>query len=273
MQQQTTTQRNLKAFLPLSARLTAAMRSQETARSDRIFNDPFATQLAGEDAFAFLAQRKIQPEQDGRPYVVVRTRFFDDFLLSKQLSQVVILASGMDTRAYRLPWLANTKVYELDQLEVLSYKETVLKDVPPTCQRYAIAADLTQPWSHLLLDQGYRPDIPSLWLIEGLLMYLSAVQVDILLTTVSQLAVAGSWLGLDLINVKAIESASDKGFQGYWRSGFDNPEKLLANYGWQANVIQPGEEGAHFGRYTNKLPPRDVPNVERVFLVTAQKLS
>lgn len=260
-----------KAFVSLSARLTAAMRSQETARCDRLFNDPFATQLAGTDAFAFLAQRKIQPEQDGRPYVVVRTRFFDDFLLAKQLPQVVILASGMDTRAYRLPWLANTKVYELDRLEVLHYKNAVLKDVKPNCERYAIAADLTQPWSHLLLDQGYRTDLPSVWLIEGLLMYLDLPQVHTLLTTVSQLAVAGSWLGLDVINTKAIQSTTDSSFQGYWHSGFDNPEELLANCGWKAKVIQPGDEGAHFGRYTRKLPPRDVPNVERVFLVTAQK--
>lgn len=267
-----TQQLDLKAFVSLSARLTAAMRSLETARSDRIFNDPFATQLAGTDAFAFLAQRKIQPEEEGRPYVVVRTRFFDDFLLAKQLSQVVILASGMDTRAYRLPWLANTKVYELDQLEVLNYKNAALKDVTPTCQRYAIAADLTQPWSHLLLNQGYRADIPSIWLIEGLLMYLNLPQVHTLLTTVSQLAVAGSWLGLDVINTKAIQSTTDSSFQGYWRSGFDNPEELLVGYRWTAKVTQPGDEGAHFGRYIRKLPPRDVPNVERVFLATAQRL-
>ncbi len=60
--------------------------------------------------------------------------------------------------------------------------------------------------------------------------------------------------------------------QGYWRCGFDNPEELLADYGWKAKVIQPGDDGAYFGRYTRKLPPRDVPNVERVFLVTAQRL-
>lgn len=268
-----TQQLDATTFVSLSARLTAVMRSHETTRSDRIFNDPFAEQLAGADAFAFLAQHQIKPEAEGRPYVVVRTRYFDDFLLAKQAPQVVILASGMDTRAFRLPWLEGTKVYELDQLEVLSYKNAVLKDISPTCQRYAIAADLTQPWSHLLLAQGYRVDIPSVWLIEGLLMYFSAAQVDTLLSTVSQLTAAGSWLGLDLINVKAIESASEGGFQGYWRFGHDNPEALLAEYGWEANVVQPGDEGTHFGRYTYKLPPRDIPNVERVFLVTAQKVS
>lgn len=258
-------------FIPLTARLTAAMRARETHRCDRIFNDPFAEQLAGREAFAFLEQHFIKPEAEGRPYVIVRTRFFDDFLVDKQASQVVILASGMDTRAFRLPWLTGTKVYELDQSEVLDYKESVLKDILPTCQRYAIAADLTQPWSHLLLDRGYQHDIPSVWLIEGLLMYLDVSQVHTLLKTVSQLTAPGSWLGLDLINTQGIKSATGTNFQGYWRSGFDNPEALLASYGWTANVVQPGDEGAHFGRYTHPLPSRDVPNVERVFLVTANK--
>lgn len=80
---------------------------------------------------------------------------------------------------------------------------------------------------------------------------------------------AGSWLGLDLLNVKGI-STTETSFQGYWQSGFDNPEELLASYGWEANAIQPGDDGANFGRYTHKLPPRDVPDVG-VFLVTAQK--
>ena len=88
-----------------------------------------------------------------------------------------------------------------------------------------------------------------------------------MLQTVFQLTAADSYIGLDLINVKSIEYEP---YKGYFRSGFDFPEELLAKYGWQAEVIQPGDEGAHFGR-TNKLPPRDVPDVERVFLVKGHK--
>ena len=79
----------------------AAMRAKETARADRLFDNPFAKLLAGEEAFAFLAE-KLQ-EQD-RAYVAIRTRFFDDFLINvaTQVNQIVILSSGMDTRAYRL---------------------------------------------------------------------------------------------------------------------------------------------------------------------------
>ncbi|MBE9190941.1 hypothetical protein IQ230_11380 [Gloeocapsopsis crepidinum LEGE 06123] len=101
-----------------------------------------------------------------------------------------------------------------------------------------------------MLAQRYRADIPSIWLIEGLWIYLNLPQVDIL-TTVSKLAVARSWLGLSVINTEGIGSATDISFQEYWRSKFDIPEKLPADYGWKAKVIQPGDEGAHFGRYTH----------------------
>ena len=60
-------------------------------------------------------------------------------------------------------------------------------------------------------------------------------------------------------------------YKGYFRSGFDSPTELLAEYGWKAEITQPGDEGANFGRYTDKLPPRYVPDVERVFLIKAHK--
>jgi methyltransferase (TIGR00027 family) len=254
-------------FVPFSARLMAAMRAIETARPDRLFDDSFAAQLAGEEAFTFLEQ-KLKGED--RAYVAVRTRFFDDFLSDActEANQIVILASGMDTRAYRLTWSSETAIYELDQAQVLETKTAILADATPNSQHYMVSADLTQPWSHLLLEQGYQPSLPSVWLLEGLLMYLTEPQVRQLLQTISQLTTVDSYLGLDLVNVKSIEY---KPYKGYFRSGFDFPEELLAEYGWKAEVVQPGDEGAHFGRYTNKLPPRDVPDIERVFLIKARK--
>ena len=254
-------------FVPFSARLMAAMRAIETAKPDRLFEDPFAARLAGEEAFTVLEQ---QLKAQDRAYVAVRTRFFDDFLLNanREVNQIVILASGMDTRAYRLSWSSETKVYELDQPQVLKTKKTLLTDATPQCQHYTIPADLTKPWSHFLLEQGYQPHIPSVWLLEGLLMYLTEPQVHQLLQTISQLTAVDSYLGLDLVNVKSIEYEP---YKGYFRSGFDCPEDLLAQYGWNATVVQPGDEEAHFNRYTDKLPPRHVMNVERVFLVQARK--
>jgi methyltransferase (TIGR00027 family) len=267
MIQPATTKPAPEKFVPFTARLMAAIRAKETQRPDRLFNDSFAAQLAGEEAFTFVEQ---QLKEQDRAYVAVRTRLFDDFLLNacNQANQIVILASGMDTRAYRLTWSSETKIYELDQAQVIETKTAILADATPKSQHHAISADLTQPWSHLLLEQGYQPTLPSVWLLEGLLMYLTEPQVHQLLQTISQLATADSYLGLDLVNVKSIEYEP---YQGYFHSGFDEPEKLLAEYGWKAEVIQPGDEGAHFGRYTQKLPPRDLPDVERVFLIKAHK--
>ena len=254
-------------FVPFTARLMAAMRAKETERTDCLFKDPFAHCLAGKEAFTFV--EKQLKEQD-RPYVAVRTRFFDDFLLDActKVNQIVILASGMDARAYRLPWSSETKMYEIDQAQIIETKTAILSDANPNCQHHVISADLTQPWSHHLLEQGYQSKLPSVWLLEGLLMYLTEPQVRQLLETISQLTPVDSYLGLDLVNVRSIEYEP---YKGYFRSGFDEPEELLAEYGWKAEVIQPGDEGAHFGRYTDKLPPRDVPDVERVFLVKAYK--
>lgn len=99
-------------------------------------------------------------------------------------------------------------------------------------------------------------------------MYLTESQVENLLQAVSQLSAPGSWLGLDLINIKALEYEP---YQGYFQSGVDAPEDLLNSHGWEATVWQPGDRGAHFGRYPEKFPPRQVPNVGRVFLVQARK--
>jgi methyltransferase (TIGR00027 family) len=256
-----------KNFIPFTARLMAAMRAREADRPDPLFYDPFAEALAGEEAFAMLNQRL---SEDDRAYVAVRTRFFDDFLQTAvteaAIQQVVLLAAGMDARAFRLPWPAAVKLYELDQTEVLAYKAAQLKGVTPSCDRCAIAADLTQPWQQLLLEQGYRPELPTAWLVEGLLMYLTEAEVHQLLRTVTNLAAPGSQLGLDLVSPASLDYEPYKGF---FKSGFEHPEELLAEHGWNAKVIQPGDHEANYNRYARRFPPRSVPDVSRVFFVTA----
>lgn len=253
-------------FVPFTARMMAAMRARETSREDRLFNDPFAADLAGEDAFQRV---DLQLSTQDQAYIAVRTKFFDTFLTASNVSQVILLASGLDTRAYRFPWEPDVNVYEIDHPEVLAYKTDILKTTTPSCNHHLIAADLTQPWEDKLLSAGYSPTSPSVWLIEGLLMYLSEMQVCNLLESVSNLSTHGSQLCVDLISVKSLEYGP---YKGYFQFGIDTPENLLSNYGWQSEVIQPGEDGANFGRYTESLPPRDVAGVMRVFLIKASKV-
>ena len=106
-------------FVPFTARMMAALRARETNRCDRLFEDPFAAELAGKEAFERIDQQLTARDQ---AYVAVRTRFFDDFLSAVPIDQVVLLASGLDTRAYRFPWSESINVYELDHPQVLAYK-------------------------------------------------------------------------------------------------------------------------------------------------------
>lgn len=255
-------------FVPFSARLVAAMRAKEKLRDNPIFEDPFAESLAGSDAFKLLEQQFT--EQD-IAYLAVRTRYFDDFILSAtaEANQVVILGAGLDTRAFRLSLPASTVVYELDKSVIFDYKSSVLQAYSPQCQRYAMEADLTQPWEHLLLEKDFKPNLPSIWLLEGLLMYLNPSVVDNIFSTISTLASAGSKLGLDMINVKALDYEP---FKGYFQCGIDNPEEYLQSNGWEPIVIQPGDEQAHFNRYTEPLPPREVADVPRAFIATATRV-
>lgn len=252
-------------FVPFTARMMAAMRSRESERPDRLFHDPFAATLAGAAAFQRVDQQLSAADQT---YVAVRTRFFDDLLADTPVPQVVVLASGLDARAYRLPWQPEVHLYELDYPAVLDYKAQRLASAQPTCHHHPIGADLTQPWADQLLTAGYRADVPTVWLMEGLLMYLSEAQVQTLLQTVTDLSAPGSAIGLDVVDVQALTYGA---YQGYFQFGCDQPEALLSTYGWQAAVWQPGDEPANFGRYPASPPPREGPDVGRAFLIRARK--
>lgn len=254
------------AVVPFTARMMAAARARESARPDALFCDPFAAQLAGAPGFAAVEQKLSEKDL---AYIALRTHLFDRWLLSSTADQVVILAAGLDTRAYRLAFTAGVKLFELDFPQVLDYKAEQLQWVRPTCERHALGVDLTQPWQQRLLAAGFNPDRPSSWLLEGLLMYLLPDQVRGLLATVSELAAPNSQLSLDVINPLGVDHAA---YRGYFQSGWEQPEALLSDYGWQGQVLQPGDPEARFHRYTWPSTPRHVPNVARAFLVRAQRV-
>ncbi|MBD2441337.1 SAM-dependent methyltransferase [Nostoc sp. FACHB-110] len=257
-----------------TAKVMAAARAVETQRHDALFTDPLAAQLAGKEAIEAAIPRLEEYEKQGRPFASVRTRFFDDFLkkYAGQIRQIVLLGSGMDTRAFRLDWQTGTHVYEIDQPDVLLYKESVLSGSIPKCKRYSICADLKESsWVQLLLEKGYKPLEPSIWLLEGFLYYLNPTQVKNLLTNIQNMSVVGSCFGADVIN-SVICNGSDE-WAKYWLSGCDEPETFFADYGWKASAIQPGEEGAAFGRFTYQFPDRSIPDAPHLFFVTAVKES
>src|SRR3984885_11847571 len=126
---------NTKHAVAATGLLVAAMRAEESARDDALFHDPFAERLAGDDGRPLLAESGSETGQPSAP-IVVRTRLFDEALLRAHadgVSQVVIVAAGMDARSYRLPWPDGTTVFEVDQPHVIAIKDERLAGDKPRC--------------------------------------------------------------------------------------------------------------------------------------------
>lgn len=241
-----------------TSRLTAAARARESERPDHLFNDEFAAALAGPEGFAFLDRHWVALEGTPRPNFEVRTRFFDDFLLAatgtRTIRQVVLVAAGLDTRAFRLEWPTGIRLFELDQAEVLGYKAAILDRLgaTPRCERSTVAVDLRRDWSQALLDTAFLPREPTAWLLEGLLMYLSGAAVERLLKETAGLSAPKSQLGVDTL---ALTLPQMQGFIDlYAERGcpvtftLDDPVGLLARCGWRAKAHRYDEEGTRLGR-------------------------
>ena len=265
-----------------TARMTAAARARETGRADCLFTDPFAAALAGPEGFAFLDRHDDafgSPQQN----FAVRTRFHDDHLLTATrdfgIRQVVLLAAGLDTRAFRLDWPSGVDLYELDQSEVLAYKETVLGAMAgqPRCTRHVVAVDLREAWPAVLLGAGYRSQEPTAWVAEGFIFYLPEVAVGRLLDDVAGLSAAGSRLNSDLPTLTFLRSADAQAFVELYATlgapfqfATDNPVSFFRRHGWNAGGVRADVQGAQLGRPLGPTPPT---GPARGMLINAQLLS
>ena len=140
----------------------------------------------------------------GSRYIGVRSRFYDDFLADaaqRGVQQMVLLAAGLDTRAFRLTWPSDVTVFEIDQPQVIAFKDEVLSNegAQPTCRRVAIGADLREAWQKELLAAGFAADAPTAWVAEGLLAYLSPDAEGRLLQQIQDHSAPGSSIAADRI--------------------------------------------------------------------------
>ncbi len=192
---------DLASSVGATATMAAAARAMATREDRSLFDDPFAEPLVRAVGVGFLTRLATGEETPGdlvgRVWIDVakiRGRFYDEFFLEAGLPQVVILAAGLDSRAYRLHWPAGTVVYELDQPQVLEFKTRTLAELgaEPTADRRVVAADLRDDWPGALRTAGFDPARPTAWSAEGLLGYLPPEAQDRLLDTITELSAPGS---------------------------------------------------------------------------------
>jgi methyltransferase (TIGR00027 family) len=243
---------DLATSVGATATMVAAARAVATKADNPIIHDQFAEPLVRAVGVDFLTRWasgdldaadvdaddstwKLQQMPDA---MAARTRFFDAFFADATktgIRQAVILASGLDARAYRLDWPTDTTVFEVDQPEVIAFKTQTLSDLgaSPTTDRRTVAIDLRNDWSAALIEAGFDRTQPTAWIAEGLLGYLPPEAQDRLLDNISALSADGSRLATEAIpdmpevdqeKARALmQQATDK-----WRAhGFDlNFEEL-----------------------------------------------
>ncbi len=274
---------DLASSVGATATAVAAQRAIASKGPEPLLNDPFADPLVravGSDVFVRLLDNEIDRSDDpllNRPAVneqiTVRTRYFDDFFMQATESgvrQAVILASGLDTRAYRLPWPAGTVVYEIDQPEVIEFKTRVLADLgaAPVAERRTVAIDLRDDWPAALVEAGFDANAPTAWSAEGLLVYLPAEAQDRLFDNIVALSAPGSRIAtehMDLRNIppdwaqKLTERSQRLGStinlaELFYTGDRNTAADYLAAHGWQVDIRTTDQAFAGHGF--------DVPNDE-----------
>jgi methyltransferase (TIGR00027 family) len=275
----------------------AAARAVESARDDRLFDDPYASLFVKAAAAELAAWATPQGEllrQAMGDYFAIRTRFFDRYLrdaVAAGCRQVVILAAGLDTRAYRCDWPAPVRLFELDRPDVFAFKDTVLAGHPPArgCERIAVVTDLREDWPRDLLAHGFDPREATAWLVEGVLVYLTERDGDRMLARIGELTGAGGELGVEYGSRSMFHSeqaqaaladpAADKQsasalhtLASLWRNESEtDPLDWLASHSWAADARELAAAAQEYGRPVPPAFDPAVPGTARIGLITGRR--
>jgi methyltransferase (TIGR00027 family) len=180
-------------------------RSQESTTQCPLFTDPFA-EVFVDEAIARgwqMPQRHVAERiRSIAGYAASRTKWFDEFFIAAGaggIDQAVILAAGLDARAWRLPWNDGSVVYEIDQPKVLAFKTETLhsRGIEPATRYVAVPGDLRHDWPKALREAGFDPGEPTAWAAEGLLPYLPAAGQDLLFERIADLSAQGSRVAIE----------------------------------------------------------------------------
>jgi methyltransferase (TIGR00027 family) len=269
---------DLASSVGATATMVAAARALASRDDEPLIDDPFAADLVravGVDFFTRLVDGDIPLsalEGDGprlmADVIAVRTKFFDDFFVdagTAGIRQVVILASGLDSRPYRLPWAAGTTVFEIDQPQVIEFKTTTMTSIgaTPAAEHRAVSIDLRDDWPSALRRNGFDDSQPTAWSAEGLLVYLPPEAQDRLFDNITALSAPDSQLATEYhpdAGAAVAERTKAMGAQ-LQQHGFDvdlsqlfyaGERNAVADYltghGWQVSTRTRPEVFAGYGR-------------------------
>nr|WP_221220595.1 class I SAM-dependent methyltransferase [Mycolicibacterium sp. BK634] len=259
--------------------MVAAARAVASREENPLIDDPFAAPLVravGIDVFTKMVDGDIDmAAMDGADtarimtdVMAVRTKFFDDFFLDAAAAgvrQAVILASGLDSRSYRLDWPAGTVVYEIDQPQVIDFKTETLNALgaSPTADLRSVSIDLREDWPAALRANGFDTALPTAWSAEGLLVYLPPDAQDRLFDNITALSAPGSRIATEYHpDGGAGLAARSKAISSQWRdrgldlnmadlfyAGDRNPViGYLEQQGWQVTARAREEMFEVYGR-------------------------
>jgi methyltransferase (TIGR00027 family) len=276
-----------------TAVMVALARAAETASADPLIRDQFAEPLVStpelegvrEQVAAWWSAEPNGEETDDDPdfavdsnhmvnYQAVRTHFFDAYFAEATAAgvrQAVILAAGLDSRAYRLDWPAGVTVYEIDLPKVLEYKAQTLAGhgAAPTADRRPVPVDLRHDWPQALRDNGFDAAQPTAWLAEGLLPFLPAAAQEAMFASIDALSGAGSRVAVENFGVDAEQRreaeakwtelrakrearGQDTSFNPFdlWFEDEGRPDcgDWFAAHGWTVRTVNAREEAARLGR-------------------------
>jgi methyltransferase (TIGR00027 family) len=267
---------DLASSVGATATAVAASRAMASQGPDALLDDPWAEPLVravGIDTFVRLIDGEITADDDPllnrramNEQMSVRTRFFDDFFTTTTRSgarQAVILASGLDTRAYRLPWPTGTVVYEIDQPDVIEFKTRTLAGLgaEPTAVRRTVAIDLRDDWPSALKAAGFDTRLPTAWSAEGLLVYLPPDAQDRLFDNITALSAPGSRVATEHMDMRELPSdwarkltersqriGSDINLAELFYTGErNNAADYLSGHGWQVGILNTADAYAANG--------------------------
>jgi methyltransferase (TIGR00027 family) len=295
-----------------TAVMVAMARAAETSSDHPLIRDEYAEPLVSTPALAEVRERIAslwrRPDEPEDPaaglamdfqqmidYQAVRTHFFDEYFTAAAeagIRQHVILAAGLDSRAYRLNWPAGTVVYEIDLPAVLEYKSTTLDALgaAPATTRREVAVDLRGDWPAALRAAGFDPAVPTAWLAEGLLPFLPGQAQEAMFNAIDGLSAAGSRIAVEVFGV---DEASRQEVEEQWRQrraereqrgedvlfdplelwydDSDRPEcaEWFTAHGWTTRSVDSRDEFERLGRPPSL--PTDEPQHFVNSLVTAER--